>query len=152
MEGNEIERPATPAAIRASLATPISRPSTPSNIPMSLSHSQQHPLHPTQPITTPQQFHDWFALIEKSISHSQESHFRAYLAAMDSHLSMCDGMLERVLDVQGLVGEMLEDWKSVESGGRSLQGACERLLEERVSLFWFKSRLASLTDENLRFM
>lgn len=142
MEGNEVERPATPAAIRVSLASPLSRPSTPTLPITALPHSQ-HPLHPNQPITTPQQFHDWFALIEKSISHSQESHFRAYLAAMDSHLAMCDGMLERVLSVQGLVGEMLEDWKSVESGGRSLQGACERLLEERV---WFSLRLFSLTS------
>ena len=29
---------------------------------------------------------------------------------------------------------MMEGWRSVEEGGKSLKGACERLLEERVSI------------------
>jgi hypothetical protein len=91
-----------------------------------------HPLHPTQPISTPQQFHDWFSLIERSISHSQESHYRAHLAAINSHVSTCDYLLERVDEVDILVSGMLQDWRGVEEGGRSLQGACERLLEEKV--------------------
>lgn len=30
---------------------------------------------------------------------------------------------------------MMQDWTGVEEGGQSLQGACERMLEERVRDF-----------------
>lgn len=92
-----------------------------------------HPLHPAHPITTPQEFHDWFALIDKSISHSQESHFRAHLDNVSGHLGTCDNLLDTLDEVNEDVARMLLDWTGVEEGGQSLQGACERMLEERVS-------------------
>lgn len=49
------------------------------------------------------------------------------------HLSTADMLLERLDEVEKEVDSMLEAWRSVEEGGRSLKDACERLLEDRVS-------------------
>jgi len=99
-------------------------------------YKARHALHPTQAIQTPQQFHDWFALIERSIQHSQEAHFRAHLSLVSKHLNKCDELLA---DVDGMDNElrgMLAAWKGVEEGGRSLKGASEQLLREKAGL-WF---------------
>jgi len=40
---------------------------------------------------------------------------------------------KRITEVETEIDGMMEGWKSVE-GGKSLKGACERLLEERVSI------------------
>jgi hypothetical protein len=45
--------------------------------------------------------------------------------------------VERIDEVNGEVEGMLEGWRGVEEGGRSLKDACERLLEERVRLHLF---------------
>jgi len=42
-------------------------------------------------------------------------------------------LLERLDEVEREVDNMLEEWRGVEEGGRSLKDACERLLEDRVS-------------------
>jgi conserved oligomeric Golgi complex subunit 3 len=108
-----------------------SRPSTPTGR-LQTTHTHTHPLHPTQPVQTPQQFYDWFALIDRSVAHSQESHFRAHVASVAEHLETCDRLVERIDEVDREVEGMLEGWRGVEEGGRSLKDACERLLEERV--------------------
>jgi hypothetical protein len=120
-----LSRPSTPN-IRTKIVSD-SRPSTPTS-----TTAQTHPLHPKQPIQTPQQFYDWFALIDRSVAHSQESHFRAHVASVAEHLETCDRLVERIDEVDAEVGGMLEGWRGVEEGGRSLKDACERLLEERV--------------------
>jgi hypothetical protein len=91
-----------------------------------------HALHPKQPVQTPQQFYDWFALIDRSVAHSQEAHFRAHVANVSEHLDTCDQIVERIDEVDREVAGMLEGWRSVEEGGKSLKDACEKLLEERV--------------------
>ena len=52
---------------------------------------------------------------------------------VDGHLSECAFLADGVDGVDREVGEMLESWRSVESGGRNLKDACEALLDERVS-------------------
>ncbi|KAF7289949.1 RRM domain-containing protein [Mycena indigotica] len=134
-------RPSTPVGsrLRPHPATPggISRPNSPMPGYKPL---QTHALHPKHAIQTAQQFYDWFALIERSVAHSQEAHFRAHVASVSEHLDTCDRLVERVDEVGLQVDDMLEGWRGVEEGGRSLKDACERLLEER-------DRLLSLTDE-----
>jgi len=93
-----------------------------------------HALHPKQPVQTPQQFYDWFALIDRSVAHSQEAHFRAHVASVSEHLDTCNRLVERIDEVDSEVDGMLEGWRGVEEGGKSLKDACERLLEERVRL------------------
>jgi hypothetical protein len=84
-------------------------------------------------VQTPQQFYDWFALIDRSVAHSQEAHYRAHVASVSEHLDTCDFLINRIDGVEKEVDDMLEGWKGVEEGGKSLKDACESLLEERVS-------------------
>ncbi|KAF7300708.1 RRM domain-containing protein [Mycena chlorophos] len=136
-------RPSTPVGsrLRVHASTPSgnSRPASPmpGHRPM---NSQQHALHPKQPVQTAQQLYDWFALIDRSVAHSQEAHFRAHVASVSEHLDTCDALVARVDEVGAEVDGMLEGWQGVEEGGRSLKDACERLLEER-------DQLLSLTAE-----
>ena len=55
------------------------------------------------------------------------------MATVAEHLATADMLLERLHEVEQGVDSMLEEWRGVEEGGRSLKGACERLLEDRVS-------------------
>ncbi|EIN11167.1 Sec34-domain-containing protein [Punctularia strigosozonata HHB-11173 SS5] len=131
-------RPSTPAGLRNKLGGIAggSRPSTPSN----RQHTSTHPLHPKAPIQTPQQFYDWYALIERSVARSQEAHFRAHLDNVSSHLATCEELAHKIDEVDGDISGMLEHWKLVEDGGKNLKEACERLLEER-------DRLIGTTEE-----
>ncbi|KAJ7467170.1 Sec34-like family-domain-containing protein [Mycena latifolia] len=115
-----------------------SRPSSP--MPPTSARVVTHALHPKQPVQTPQQFYDWFALIDRSVAHSQEAHFRAHVASVSEHLDTCDRLVECIDEVDAEVDGMLEGWRGVEEGGKSLKDACERLLEER-------DRLLEMTDE-----
>ncbi|KAH7107976.1 cis-golgi transport vesicle tethering complex subunit [Auriculariales sp. MPI-PUGE-AT-0066] len=123
-----VSRPGTPVG-RGRIVSAI--PGSPSSRPGSPLAQASHPLHPRKPISTPQQFHDWFAQIDRSVAHSQEAHFRVHLATVAHHRETCDALLATVNDVEIDVASMLEEWKTVEQGGRSLKDACERLLEER---------------------
>ncbi|KAF8638150.1 hypothetical protein AX17_002407 [Amanita inopinata Kibby_2008] len=146
MQEGASSRPSTPTPRNLKpLAT--SRPSTPSAPPGTSTSTTRVPpsssygsLDPKQPIQTPEQFYDWFALVDRSVAHSQESHFRAHIANVSEHLQTCDSLLEKIDLIEREVESMLEHWRSVEEGGRSLKEACERLLEER-------DRLLELTDE-----
>ncbi|KAH9949100.1 Sec34-like family-domain-containing protein [Amylocystis lapponica] len=123
-------RPSTPT-IRNKLGLG-SRPSTPNALN---SRTQAaHALHPKQPIQTPQQFYDWFALIDRSVAHSQEAHFRAHLDSVSEHLETCDRLMQRIDEVDEAVDSMLHEWRGVEEGGKSLKDACEQLLQERDRL------------------
>lgn len=119
------------------VASSSSRPSTPNPFGTGSPYTNNrapttHALHPKHPIQTPQQFYDWFALIDRSVAHSQEAHFRAHLASVAEHLETCDALLKRIEEVDSEVDGMLQGWRSVEDGGKSLKDACEQLLEERV--------------------
>ena len=47
---------------------------------------------------------------------------------------MCDKLVGRIDQVDAEVASMLEKWRSVEEGGKSLQDASQKLLDERVRL------------------
>ena len=125
-------RSSSPAPRNKLLA--ISRPGTPNpNAGHPAARSQAaNALHPKHPIQTPQQFYDWFALIDRSVAHSQEAHFRAHLSDVAGHLETCDRLVQWIDEIESEVDEMIEGWRSVEEGGKSLKDACEQLLEERV--------------------
>jgi len=123
-----VSRPSTPQQrIKPSSG---SRPSTPGSRPPAAAHA--HALHPKQPVQTPQQFYDWFALIDRSVAHSQEAHFRQHLLRVSEHLDMCDRLVGRIDQVDAEVSSMLDKWRGVEEGGKSLQDASQKLLDERV--------------------
>ena len=125
---------AEPSLSRSSSVILVSsRPATPLSTSISTrSPTTHHELDPKRPIQTPQQFYDWFALIDRSVAHSQEAHFRAHAASVKGHLDICQQLLEKIELVDREVEAMMEAWKGVEEGGRSLKDACEKLLEERV--------------------
>ncbi|PVF97473.1 Sec34-domain-containing protein [Serendipita vermifera] len=136
-----LSRPGTP--IRAlkgkeNSLRPGSRPGTPAISPATGSRGK-HPLHPIHPINTPQQFHDWFAVIEKSIQHSQEAHFRSHLAQLSQYHDKFSLLSDELDQVDNEIVRMLTSWQGVEDGGRSLQQASEKLLEE-------KNRLINVTN------
>ncbi|KAF8134474.1 Sec34-like family-domain-containing protein [Boletus edulis] len=116
-----------------------SRPSTP--VHAFTRSAPSHALDPKVPIQTPQQFYDWFAQVDRSVAHSQEAHFRAHVAMVAEHLGTADMLLERLDEVEKEVDSMLEAWRSVEEGGRSLKDACERLLEDRDKLLDFTDEI-----------
>jgi hypothetical protein len=45
---------------------------------------------------------------------------------------MCDRLVGRIDQVNSEVSSMLEKWRSVEEGGKSLEDASQKLLDERV--------------------
>ena len=148
-------RPSTPHQ-RPRLGTVASRPATPNHTPARAIST--HALHPKQPVQTPQQFYDWFSLIDRSVAHSQEAHFRAHVAGVAGHLESCDSLVERIEEVDKEIEGMLEGWRGVEEGGRNLKNACEKLLQERVCFrlgyqlfpcFYFsiQDELLTLTEE-----
>jgi hypothetical protein len=70
------------------------------------------------------------------VAHSQEAHFRQHLSRVAEHLDMCDKLVGRIDQVDAEVASMLDKWRSVEEGGKSLQDASQKLLDERVRLVW----------------
>ncbi|KAG6873047.1 hypothetical protein C0995_003804 [Termitomyces sp. Mi166 len=140
LDDTGLSRPSTPLALQRNKPPPgSSRPNTPLSGSVS-TRSTVHALHPKQPIQTPQQLYDWFALIDRSVAHSQEAHFRAHVANVSEHLNACDLLVEKINLVDQEVDGMLEGWRGVEEGGKSLKDACQKLLEER-------DKLIDLTEE-----
>lgn len=133
-------RPSTPNTRGKTPGLASSRPGTPLQGP---TIRIIHALHPKQPVQTPQQFYDWFSLIDRSVAHSQEAHFRAHVASVAEHFDTCDRLIHAIGDIDREVNDMLDAWRSVEEGGKSLQDACEQLLQERVS--FYASQLVCLT-------
>jgi conserved oligomeric Golgi complex subunit 3 len=127
-------RPSTPTIRKP--GGPSSRPGTPNTLTSATTrvNAALHVLHPKQPIQTPQQFYDWFTLIDQSVARSQESHFHTHLETVTNDVEMCDRVLERIELLEREVADMTEGWRGVEEGGKSLKDACERLLIEKVSL------------------
>lgn len=118
-----VSRPPTPALHTTQHS---SRPATPTI-------SLGHPLHPKAPVQTPEQFYDWLALIDRSVTHSQDAHFRAHLALLTTHLSTCERLINGITEVDDVLGHMYKEWWRVEENGRIVKEGCERLVEERVS-------------------
>ncbi|GJJ06414.1 hypothetical protein Clacol_000605 [Clathrus columnatus] len=126
-------RPSSPSTPAPNLITVTSRPETPlksngdSKLPCGY-------LHPKEPIETPEQFHDWFAAIERSIVHSQDAHFRAHLEDVSHYRLMCENLLHSLNDLESELDSIFVEWRRVEENGRSLKDACEQLLQERDNL------------------
>ncbi|KAF9261067.1 Sec34-domain-containing protein [Marasmius fiardii PR-910] len=129
-------RPSTPLnPLKHQFSLPSSRPATPSKL-------KQTGLLPKHPILTPQQFYDWYALIERSVAHNQDAHFRAHLSLVANHLDTCDYLVEKVETVEREVEGMLKEWNGVEEGGKNLKESCERVLDERDKLLRLEEELS----------
>ena len=69
--------------------------------------------------------------------HSQEASYRDHLAKVEGHLHKCDDLKTDLDAVFSDIDDMLDGWRVVEAGGRSLKEACEQLLAERVRIGHF---------------
>jgi hypothetical protein len=83
-------------------------------------------------ISTPQQFYDWFSHLTSSLEHEADALYRDHLAEIASYRSACDRLLEECESAEEVCGEMKEAFRFVEERSKSLQMACEELLEEQV--------------------
>lgn len=61
---------------------------------------------------------------------------------------MCDKLVSRVDQVDVEVASMLDKWRSVEEGGKSLQDASQKLLDERVRFVWIAHMRACREGSN----
>jgi len=100
------------------------RSSTPKSHPSATAAASKsaHALHPKQPVWTPDKFYDWFTLIDRSVAHSHEAHFRQHLLRVSEHLDMCDKLVGRIDQVDAEVTSMLEKWRSIGESGRKPAG------------------------------
>ncbi|KAH9953767.1 hypothetical protein BGW80DRAFT_1476814 [Lactifluus volemus] len=101
-----------------------SRPPTPGSCQPTVAHV--HALHSKQPVRTRQQFYDRLALIDRSVAHSQDAHFRHHLLRVSESQDTCDRLLSRIDQVDTAVASMLDKRKSVEDGGKCLQDASQK--------------------------
>ncbi|KZO98766.1 hypothetical protein CALVIDRAFT_561710 [Calocera viscosa TUFC12733] len=100
-------RPATPS--RQS-PFPAGSPHTPSNVSTSRLHPSAYP-----PFTTAVALNDYLDLINASIEHEQEAHYRSFLRELDEYIDTCNTVSERLESVNSDVQSMLESWRAVES-------------------------------------
>ncbi|EJU04113.1 Sec34-domain-containing protein [Dacryopinax primogenitus] len=125
-------RPGTPS--RQS-PYPAGSPHTPAGAPTSRLHPSAYP-----PFTTAVALNDYLDVINASIEHEQEAHYRSFLHELDEYIDTCNAINERLDSVEHDVQSMLESWRSVESGSTRIQGASEQMLEER-------DRLVAISEE-----
>jgi conserved oligomeric Golgi complex subunit 3 len=62
----------------------------------------------------------------------QEEAYRSCLAEVEAYVAACDEVLEQLDSARGLIHEMDANYRYVEENSRTLQVACETLLEEQV--------------------
>lgn len=105
-----------------------SRPSTPQPLAASTVSSTAATLS----ISTPQQFYDWFSTLTSSLEHEQDALYRDHLAEIASYREACDRLVGECQAAEGVCEEMAEAFRFVEERSKSLQLACEELLEEQV--------------------
>ncbi|GAA5973108.1 hypothetical protein JCM11641_006272 [Rhodosporidiobolus odoratus] len=105
------------------------------------------PLALRDPITSTQQFHDWFSRVEASLEAAHESAYRSHLSTLNDHLSTCTDLTGAVDDSLALLSELSANLSYVQENSSSLQTACEILLEEQQHL----TEVAQALSERLEY-
>lgn len=107
------------------------RPSTPSSNPLTSTSTTNNGTNATV-ITTPQQFHDLFASLTSSLSHSQDALYRTHLEEISGYREKCEELIKELGEVEELVEGMMGCLRWVEERGESLRIAGEGLMLEEV--------------------
>ncbi|CEP06997.1 hypothetical protein [Parasitella parasitica] len=84
-----------------------------------------------KPIETLQEFFDWFAVMESEMEKGQEDIYRNYLSRVELYKSACDEFLQDLQTTCQLFDDLERDYSFVDVRTRSIQTACETLLEEQ---------------------
>jgi len=89
-----------------------------------------------EPIETTQQFFNWFSKIEEEMEKGQEDIYRSYLVSVQGYRQNCDDVLSTLNSISELLHDLQTNYIFVEEKTKSLQMACEKLLEEQVNIFF----------------
>ncbi|KAF7728396.1 Golgi transport complex subunit 3 [Apophysomyces ossiformis] len=100
-----------------------------------------------KPIETLQHFFDWFSIMESGMEKDQEDVYRNYLSVATFYRNTCDDFLEDLRLTKELFDALMNDYAFVEKRTRSLQTACEELLEKQER----SVRLADALAERLSY-
>ncbi|KAG0181129.1 Golgi transport complex subunit 3 [Apophysomyces sp. BC1021] len=84
-----------------------------------------------KPIETLQHFFDWFTGMESGMEKDQEDVYRNYLSTATLYRKTCDNFLEDLRSTSRLFDALTDDYGFVEKRTRSLQTACEELLQKQ---------------------
>ena len=129
------DRPARFSAVTledAQLLSPLQQPAVPAPAQPVQEVKTKKTLDEKQPIESTQQFLQWFSAIEQDMEAEQEQRYRTRLDQIEFYRSTLQNLLQNARSIQDLVGDLRTRYEFVESKSKSLQEACERLLEERV--------------------
>jgi hypothetical protein len=100
-----------------------------------------------KPIETLQEFFDWFAVVETEMEKGQEDIYRNHLSIVEFYKQACDEFLVDLNTTCELFNDLEKDYSFVDVRTRSIQTACETLLEEQHRL----SRLADGLASRLKY-
>lgn len=106
-----------------------------------------HAIGSEKPIESLQEFYDWFSGIENEMEKGQEDVYRNHLSMVEYYRQACDDFLEDLKVTCELFDDLEKDYSFVDLRTRSLQTACETLLEEEDRL----TRLADGLAERLAY-
>ncbi|KAI9246933.1 Sec34-like family-domain-containing protein [Phascolomyces articulosus] len=101
-----------------------------------------HGIGSDKPIETLQHFFDWFALMESEMEKDQEDVYRNYLSVVSLYRESCNEFLTDLKATSELFDELGSEYGYVEKRTRSLQTACEKLLNEQERLIKLADALA----------
>ncbi|KAL0135965.1 Sec34-like family-domain-containing protein [Mucor lusitanicus] len=100
-----------------------------------------------KPIETLQEFFDWFAVMESEMEKGQEDIYRNHLSIVELYQNACDEFLQDLKTTCQLFDDLEKDYSFVDVRTRSIQTACETLLEEQHR----STRLAEGLAERLAY-
>ncbi|CAO3654870.1 unnamed protein product [Mucor hiemalis] len=98
-------------------------------------------------IETLQEFFDWFATMETEMERGQEDVYRNHLSIVDLYQKACDEFLVDLKATCQLFDDLEKDYSFVDLRTKSIQQACENLLDEQHRL----TRLADGLAERLAY-
>ena len=87
-----------------------------------------------EPISSSNQFHEWFSRVEAALDRDHESVYVDHLAQLRTHVSNCRDVLSALDHARALVSEIEANNRYVDENSAALQLACETLLEEQRHL------------------
>ncbi|KAJ3190367.1 Golgi transport complex subunit 3 [Gaertneriomyces sp. JEL0708] len=93
-------------------------------------------------IETTQQFFNWFEAIEEEMEQGQEAAYREYLSTICAYREACDGILSQAHQITDNLSGLEAHYNTVEGKTRTLQTACEKLMEDQSNLATLATQLA----------
>eukprot|EP01134_Creolimax_fragrantissima_P002915 CFRG2915T1 len=98
------------------------------------------------PVVHTHHFFAWFADVESTMDHEQESMYRQHLLVMSAFLETCDKMIHNVDEGFECLDSLTDQYNFVSTKTESLRTACEELLTNRAELV----RYADAIEERLK--